>query len=531
MSDHLEELRSAVLELTERLRRLETRVDELAGRPVPSARPVPTAGEPAEAAPSATLVPQGTVALVGRTLLVLAGAYLVRALTDGHVVPAGTGVTLGLVYAVLWLLVADREARSGRRESAVFHALAGSLIAFPLLWETTARFGLLGARAACAALVGFFVLALVVAWRHGLAVVAGAATLLTLATAAALLVATHDLLAVLVALLAVAALLEWLAYHDRWMALRWGAALVLDAVAFLLVALVTRSAGLPEGYVPLASPVAARALFALPALYIVSLAARTLRRERPVTVFEAAQGTLAVVLGFGGAFRVLTAHGLSTASLGVLALLLGALCYGAAFAFAERRAGQGRNFYFYSTAGGFLALAGANIVAFGPALPFALGGLGLLGALFGRRFGRMTLRVHSALYLVAGALETGLLVACARALASQATGSLPPSRGWRPSRRRRDGWCSPPTRALPAPAGRGLRSSCSPPWSSSPWARRSRRACGPLSASGRWGTPASPPCSAPRCSPPSCWVSPSPRGGERGPSWAGSCIRSWRSAG
>ena len=67
----------------------------------------------------------------------------------------------------------------------------------------------------------------------------------------ALLVATHDLLAVFVALLAVAAALEWLAYHDRWLPLRWAAALVLDAVAFLLAALVTRPQGLPEGYVAL----------------------------------------------------------------------------------------------------------------------------------------------------------------------------------------------------------------------------------------------------------------------------------------
>ena len=425
MADRLEELQSALRELTGRLRRLEARVSELEGRaPAPTVL-APTASEPAEPAPPAMAVPQGLVALVGRTLLVLAGAYVARALTDGRVVPAGVGVALGLAYAVFWLLRADRESAAARRQSAVFHALAGSLIAFPLLWETTARFGLLGARAACAALVAFFVLALAVAWRRDLATAAWAATGLTLATAVALLVATHDLLAVFVALLAVAAALEWLAYHDKWLPLRWGAALVLDAVAFLLVALVTRSQGLPEGYVPLGPPVAAGALLALPALYVVSLAARTLRRERPATFFEAAQGTLAVVLGFGGAWRVLTAHGRSTVGLGVLALVLGALCYGAAFAFAERRAGQGRNFYFYSTAGGLLALAGANFVAYGPALPFALGGLGLLAALFGRRFGRMTLRVHSALYLVAGALETGLLVACARALAGREAGPLP----------------------------------------------------------------------------------------------------------
>jgi hypothetical protein len=158
----------------------------------------------------------------------------------------------------------------------------------------------------------------------------------------------------------------------------------------------------------------------------VSLAARTLRREKPVTPFEAAQGTLAILLGFGGAWRVLLALGGSTTGLGVLALLLGALCYGAAFAFAERRAGQGRNFYFYATAGGLLALGGANVVAFGPALPFVLGALGLAAAVFGRLFDRMTLRVHSAFYLAAGALETGLFVACARSLAGRSTGPLPP---------------------------------------------------------------------------------------------------------
>jgi hypothetical protein len=425
MTDRLEELQSAVRELSGDVRRLEARVRLIEGR---EAAPVEgTAGDAeAETAPSGIAMPQGTVALVGRTLLVLAGAYVARALTDARAVPAGVGVALGLAYAVFWQLMADREARAARRESAVFHAIASSLIAFPLVLEATARFGLLGPRAACAALVGLFALGLGVAWRQRLALGAWFIAGLTLATAVALLIATHDLLAVFAALLAVAAGLEWLAYRERWLGLRWAAALVLDAVAFLLAALVARPQGLPEGYVPLAAPVAAGALLALPALYVVSLAARTLRRERPVTLFEAAQGTLAILLGFGGAWNVLVAHGSSTTGLGVLALLLGALCYGAAFAFAERRAGQGRNFYFYVTSGGLLALGGANVVAFGPALPFALGALGLVAAAFGRRFDRMTLRVHSAFYLAAGALETGLFVACARSLAGQSTGPLPP---------------------------------------------------------------------------------------------------------
>jgi hypothetical protein len=425
MADRLEELQSAVRELASSLRSLETRVGELErGRPVPAGLGA-AAGATAEASPRGIALPQGAVALLGRMLLVLAGAYVARALTDGRVVPPGVGVALGLAYAVFWQILADREARRGRREGAVFLAVTSCVIAFPLLWETTARFGLLGARSACVALVAFFALSLGVAWRQELAVAAVAATALALATAVALLVATRDLLAGLVALLAIAAAVEWVAYRERWLALRWWAAIVLDAVAFLLAAVVTRPRGLPPGYVHLTPQAAARAVLALPALYVVSLAARTLRRARPVTFFEAAQGTLALLLGFGGAWKILATRGDSAAGLGVLALLLGALCYGAAFAFAERRAGQSRNFYFYSTAGGLLTLAGVNVIAFGSALPFVLGGLGLLAAFLGRRFGRTTLRVHSVLYLAAGAFETGFFVACVRALAGQADDTVP----------------------------------------------------------------------------------------------------------
>jgi hypothetical protein len=425
MAEQLEELQSAVRGLTRDLRRLEARVLQLEGRepaPVSAADPDPDAGT---AFPGLTM-PQGTVALVGRTLLVLAGAYVARALTDAGTVPAGVGVALGLGYAVFWQLRADVDARAARRESAGFHAVASSLVAFPLVWEATVRFGLLGPGAACGALVGLFALGIGVAWRQGLSFGAWLTTALTLATALALLIATHDLVAVLAALLAVAAGLEWLAYRERWLGLRWAVALVLDAVAILLAALVARPQGLPEGYVPLAPAVAVGLLLALPAVYVASLAARTLRRERPVTPFEATQGTIAILLGFGGALRVLVANGGSTTGLGVLALLLGALGYGAAFAFAERRAGQGRNFYFYATAGGLLLLGGANLVAYGPVLPLALAVLGLAAAFFGRRFDRTTLRVHGAFFLVAGALESGLLVACARSLAGQSAGALPP---------------------------------------------------------------------------------------------------------
>ena len=427
MADPLDELQRAIRELGEDLRRLEARMARLEGVRRSGVERSERALGGAGAAPAvvgpAVASQQGTIALAGWALLVLAGAYVARALTDAQVVPTSLGVAFGLGYAVFWLLSADGLAGRGAGERAVFYALAGCLVAFPLIWETTARFGLLGPRAACTALVVFYGLGLVVARRRGLGVVAYATTGLALATAVALLVARRDLSASFAALLAIGAGIEWLAYCERWLPLRWWAAAVLDGVAFLLAAIVTQPQGLPEGYVPVSSADAAGALLVLPTVYFVGLISRTIRLGRPVTFFESAQGTAAVLLGFGGAWKVLSVNGGSV--VGVLALLLGALCYAAAFAFGERRAGQGRNFYFYSTAGGLLTVAGVNVVAHGAALALALGALGLGAAILGRRFSRMTLRVHSALYLAAGALETGLLLGCARALASHASDALP----------------------------------------------------------------------------------------------------------
>jgi hypothetical protein len=415
MTKPTQPLESLVAELSERLSRLEARVAELEARPGGVAVPLAPPEEPNEPAPVPLAVPPGTLALAGRTLLVLAGAYLVRALTDGHVLPAAAGVALGLVYAAVFQLLADRDAHAGRYASAVFHDVASSVIAFPLIWEATARFSLISPWTACAALLAFFALGVGVAWHRRLRANAVVTTLLALATAVALFLSTHDLLAAMVALLGIAAGVEWLAWRGAWLGLRWASAAVLDAAAALLVAVATRPSW-PEGYPPLPVSLGEGALLALPALYVTSLAARTLRRGQPVTAFEVVQGALAVLLGVGGTVRVLAAHGVASGGPGALALVLGLLCYGAAFAFVERRPGQGRNFYLYSTAGGLLTLAGTGLLAAGPALAMAWSALGLAAAWLGRHYGRMTLRVHAALYLAAAALSGGLVAGCARAL-------------------------------------------------------------------------------------------------------------------
>jgi hypothetical protein len=159
-------------------------------------------------------------------------------------------------------------------------------------------------------------------------------------------------------------------------------------------------------------------------LYVASIGARTLRLDRAVSPFEVLQGATALALGFGGAARLVAAHGGSGFGLGIAALVLGVACYAVAFAFVERRAGPVTNFYFYSSAGGLLTLLGSRAaLGDGRALFWCVLAIG--GSLLGRRFDRTTLRYHGAAYLWAAGLATGLLPSASKALLGDPRDGLP----------------------------------------------------------------------------------------------------------
>jgi hypothetical protein len=437
MPDRLEELESRIEALTRALQRVEGRLERLESpeargavaapaapvAPAPREEALPAAdAKPALVLPPLPEVPQGMLALVGRTIIALGGGFLIRALTDADIVPAGGGVALGIAYALACLLMADRSAAAGARASASFHGLASGLIAYPLLVEATARFGLLSPPVALAVLVAVFGAGLAVAYRRDLPTLAWSGTCLALVATAALLVSTRHLLGSVLALLVVCAFVEWLAVRDRWTGLRWPAALFLDLAVLILIVLVTRPEGLPEGYPVLSTRSALAVALALPSVTLAAVLARTLARGRAVTGFELVQTPVAILLGFGGASSLLATEGSSPLGLGLTSLLIGALAYAAAFAFVERRPGQDRNFYFYSAAGGLLTLAGTGqILAAGPrSIAWCL--LGIAGAVLGRHFGRMTLRFHGALYAAAAAVGSGLAGASWRDFAAPSAG-------------------------------------------------------------------------------------------------------------
>lgn len=414
MAERYDLLEERVAALSRTVAALESRLAVLEDGRLPEPDGAGRRAGPEDAAPpvaadaAAPLEGPGPVVLAGRAFLGLGGAYLVRALTDAGTIPPLAGVLAGLVYAAAWIVASDRSGRSGRAVEAAVHGALALVIALPLLWEATARLRVVEPAAAAALLAAVGAAAFAVAWRRSLALLAWAATLGSIGTAWALLLATSRIELFTVLLVAFGAATLWTTYGRRWHALRWPAALGADLAVLALTFLGTRPGGPPEAYGALRPGRAAFVALLLFVVYVGSFAARTLARRREVNVFEVAQTAAALVVGYGGAVRLARVAETGESALGIAALVLAALGYGAAFGFVDRDSAGAGNFLFFSSLALVLALTGGSLLATGPALGLAWAGFGLAAAILGSRFGRRSLVAHAAIFLVAAGIPAGL---------------------------------------------------------------------------------------------------------------------------
>ncbi len=409
MTDRLADLEGKVAELSRALAELRARVERLEQVPARAASrravaPAATAGAAAVAAGVPSTASAFT--FVGRTLLVLAGAFVLRALTDSGTLAAPLGVGLGLAYAGTWIALADRAGKAGASWSAGFHGATAAMIGFPLLFEATFRFKLLSPAGASALLGALTAVALAVAARRrmeGLAwlvSLAGAATAASVALAPLTGRATFP--ALYVTALGVATL--WLGYVLDWHGPRWPIALVADVLVGVVV-LRARAEGGGEG-VGAAFVVQAVLMVA----YLGSIAARTLVLGRRVVPFEIFQTAAVLAVGLGGAAAVAPrGGGAIEVAFGVVSVACGLAAYGVAFAFLERQQKGSANFWFYTSAAIVLVLSGTALVLTGPVLSLAWAAAGAIAATLARRTGRQTLANHGAAYAVAATLAAGLL--------------------------------------------------------------------------------------------------------------------------
>jgi len=363
----------------------------------------------------------GVLSLVGRTLVVLGGAYLLRALTDAALWTPAIGVSLGFAYAAAWLIVADRTAASSRA-SATFHGLTVSIVALPLLWETVTRFQLFGGAPASALLSLVWLAIGVAAVRNRLQTLAWIVVLGALVESVALTAATGSVLAFAIADIALGVATLWIGYTVDWVFLRWPPALVADLAVLALAAGVSTHAmaAAPESI--LACEVV------LLVGYLGSVAVRTLVRGRDANAFEVLQSAAALAIGFGGAIYVTQATGRGVAALGAIGVVCGAAAYAAAFAFVARRQGIRRNFYFYSSLALVLVIAGTTLLLGQPSLVWAA--LACVCSWTAYRTGRAALALHAAVYVAAAAIASGLAAAATTALVGAPVAQSPFSPGF-----------------------------------------------------------------------------------------------------
>ena len=350
-----------------------------------------------------------SLSLVGRTLVLLGGAYLLRALTDARVLPAPVGIGLGFAYAAVWVIAADRTGIAGRPLSAAFYGATATIIALPLLFESMTRFAMLGGTSGSVVLMAIALAILgaaVHARLHALAwiIVVGAA-----ATSVALTAATGFVLPFAIADIALGVVTLWIGYTVDWTWLRWLPALVANVAVLELASTVSFQSTHPPPW-----PVVATQLL-LFAVYFASISVRTLVRAREVNLFETLQGTAALAVGFGGAVYVAQTTGSGAGLTAAIGLTCAAAAYAVAFAFVARRQGLHRNFHFYTSIALILVLA--STMSWQASAPMVWAALAVLMSWTAARTGHFTLSLHGAIYIVSAAIGSGLLAAATVALA------------------------------------------------------------------------------------------------------------------
>ena len=354
------------------------------------------------------------LALIGRTLIVLGGAFLLRAITESGVISPALGVSLGLVYAVTWLLIAFRP--TVPRKSAIYHGLAALLAAYPLIFEAARRFDVLNAITAALALAVLTALWTALSWKRELHGVAWVGAVGGVVAASLLMGVTASMMPFLWYLIALGVTTLWMGYHLDWYLLRWPVALVVDGMLVVMAILIVSDRAAISPAIGIATGLTAFVA------YLLSFVVRNLLRERNVVAFEVAQGIAVLVSGLGAAMWIASAKNSFEMPLAISTLAIAAACYGASFVFIPRRHTSPGSFFFYSTLALVLVLAGGVLIAERVAGSILWSALALTSAYLAGRYEKAMLSVHCAIYLVAGVIGAGLVQSGLRILALEAKG-------------------------------------------------------------------------------------------------------------
>ena len=405
----LEQLSSRVDDLERRVHALEHPAEKHAAEV--RGEPVRTAGRV-----RIEVLDTGSIfAVLGRALLGIAGAYLLRAVAASGAAPKLLVAAVGAVYALGWLIWG---ARSARDLSRYVYAGTSALIFAPLLWETTLRFNAMTPMIAAGALAGFATLAAILEMRDENArtawIVQGAAVL----TAALLGFATHHVLPFLLAMLIAVFVMEYARVRGHAEPAWPVVALVTDAAIWGMIFVYSGSESARGEYVKLSAPALMMPALLLFAINGTSSTYRAAVHQLRIGIFEVIQMMIAFLLAITSVLYFAPARGESAA--GVLCLVLSAVLYGITFGWL-RGQGEARNLRVFGTWSAALLIVGASWALPHQGAAMLLAIAASVAYWIGSRVGSRMLELHGAACLAAAAVISGMAMYVFAALA----GSVP----------------------------------------------------------------------------------------------------------
>jgi len=434
MCEQSNPLEKEVIFLREALERLETRVEQLESLAAPASPAAEPAADEREAAADRGGAERPPVAVeeddfpgfsetaaraganlgagwIGAIILVLAGGFLLRALTESGTLSRALGTSVGLFYALCWAVASPLLAGRGRRRAATAAGLASIMVTLPLVWEACVHYNSLSPVASAGLLFASGVIWLICSERRRLALVTAVAVLGVGCASLAMSIGARspEPFVLVLALLAIAAAFRG---PQRGGVSPWFAYVFADLGALLLVI-----GSLGEKPIADAAP----ATGILAGLAIGSLAGfvRWSRRSGRAGAQASLQGTLATLVGFGGALFI--AGGMLPAvatALASFALAAG----GSGYVFLLVTFGWSRDhrwpFLLYSSLALALVALGAGTLFPEPAWFFAP--LALILALVGVRLNRVSPSLHAAAAALLAAAVGGLAASVYQSLLAPA---------------------------------------------------------------------------------------------------------------
>jgi hypothetical protein len=364
----------------------------------------------------------GAFSVLGRAMLGIAGAYLLRAVAESSSLPRPAVAAVAVVYALAWLVWASR-AKAGDWLTGTTYASTSALILAPMLWELTLRFKVLSAPVTAGVVCGFVIAATALAWKREIAPAVWVVNVTAAAIALSLSIATHQMIPFVAVLLLMVLVSEYGAVRRRESGVRILVALAADAAIWALIYIYSSPQNARADYPPIGAGTLLAPGVALFVFFGVSLIYRTVLNGETITVFETIQTMIAFLLA--SCSLIYFGPPASAIALGIFSIVLAGACYTATFVRFDRDK-ERRNSLVFLTWSAALLLAGSLLCL--PTLWQApwLGVAAIAATYAGARLRRLALELHGVVFLLTAATISGLL----NHILSALTGAMPGGPGW-----------------------------------------------------------------------------------------------------